>query len=587
MQCAGSAPNRQLTGDIVMPSSLKPVSSAVALLISAACAPHAAALTFDTDVQDLKIQLDTSVKYSLGYRTASGDPAYAADPNTDDGNRNLRSGPISNRLDLLSELDISRRGLGARLSAAAWYDHVYMSKNDNNSPGTLNAPVSDPRRFSDHVRDLHGRRAEVLDAFVFASHRFGNDVRISARLGQHALLMGESVFFGDNGVAAANAPIDILKSVTVPSLQAKEVIIPTKQLSWQIQPVDNVSLIGYYQFEWKRNRAPLPASYFSGTDFGPGADEGDVFFAPPPLTEALGAPPGSVFATGPAVKPRDSGQFALALKYRLPSGAAEFGLYAARYHSKDVLPIGGDASTPFYFRPGAGVPNPSDPRQIGTVNFIFPQSIRVYGFSANTNIGDANVGFEVSTRRNTPLASTAVFDAPLPPGPPGSPPPPPYVPFDNDANPGYAIGTSTHAQVSMLYVSGPSALWNSATFVAEIAGHRRGKVTRNEAQLDTTANRSSWGFRFLLEPQYLQVLPGLDIAVPLSVGYIPEGRSSVVTNFGGGFNKGGSASIGVNATYQARHKFGFNYVQFIGKTGNGNPPVMDRDNISIYAQTSF
>jgi hypothetical protein len=541
---------------------------ATAVLATLSITNLAYAVSIETDDPELKMRLDTTIKYSLAYRTASPAATYASDPDFDDGNRNFRSGPISNRLDVFSEFDVSKNGLGLRLSAAGWYDAAYMGKNDNASFAGYNAVTSSPNRFSNDVRRLHGSKVEILDGFVFANKQIG-DVPFNLKLGQFAQLMGESLFFSDNGIATANAPTDIAKAAQVPSLQAKEVVIPVKQILMQIQPAENVSVVGYYQFEWKPNRAPAPGSFFAGADVGPGSTGGDAFYAfsaPVP-----GVPPTRLISP---LKPKNSGQFGFALKFRPQSVAADFGVYAAQFHGRDVLPTTG---VPFYVNasliPGAPPPDNLIPNN---VQFVFGQKIRVYGVSANTNIGDTNVGFEMSTRRNTPLASTVMFN---------------FGNGDNDANPLYAIGNSLHAQINAIHVFGPSPLWGSATLIGEIAAHQRSSVTRNAAVLDTAQNKSSWGWRFLFEPQYLQVSSGLDIGIPISVGYIPRGKSSVVPNFGGGFNKGGTASIGLNATYQNKYKFGFNYVRFVGKDTLGvvgaNPPVMDRDNISFYLQTSF
>jgi hypothetical protein len=545
---------------------------AVAVLTSLHLANSAYAVSIETNDPELKIRLDTTVKYSLAFRTASPAASYAnpaSAPDFDDGNRNFRNGPISNRFDVFSEFDVSKNGLGLRLSAAGWYDAAYMGKNDNTSFVGYNAVTSSPDRFSRDVRRLHGSKVELLDGFVFANKHIG-DVPFNFKLGQFAQLMGESLFFGDNGIATANAPTDIAKAAQVPSLQAKEVVMPVKQVLMQIQPAENVSITGYYQFEWRANRAPAPGSFFAGADIGPGSNGGDAFYS--------FSGPGGVVRLASPLKPKDSGQFGFSLKFRPKSFAADFGLYAAQFHARDVLPTSG---VPFYVNatplpPGVQLPPGVPPFQFNNVQFVYGQKIKVFGASANTNIGDTNVGFEISTRRNTPLVSQLMINT-------GS--------GDNDSNPLYAVGSSLHAQINAIHVFGPSPIWSSAALVGEIAAHQRTGVSKNASVLDTTQNKSSWAWRILLEPQYLQIAPGLDLSVPISVGYVPRGKSSVVTNFAGGFNKGGTASVGLNATYQNKYKFGLNYVRFIGSDALGvpgaNPPVMDRDNVSLYFQTSF
>ena len=50
--------------------------------------------------------------------------------------------------------------------------------------------------------------------------------------------------------------MDIVKLLTVPNSQFKEVIRPVNQLSGQVQISPTVSIGAYVQFEWERNRIP-------------------------------------------------------------------------------------------------------------------------------------------------------------------------------------------------------------------------------------------------------------------------------------------------------------------------------------------
>ncbi|MCP4712164.1 MAG: DUF1302 domain-containing protein, partial [Planctomycetes bacterium] len=83
--------------------------------------------------------------YSAGFRvdgqsdTLTDSARNPGNLNQDDGDRNFDRGLISNRFDLLSEFDVIYKGWGVRLSGAAWYDFVYNTDNDNNSPATANA----------------------------------------------------------------------------------------------------------------------------------------------------------------------------------------------------------------------------------------------------------------------------------------------------------------------------------------------------------------------------------------------------------------------------------------------------------------
>lgn len=529
----------------------------IAAMVGLVATPVTQAFEFDTSNPDLKVRWDNSLKYSAAWRVKDRSNALLADVNLDDGDRNFGKGLVSNRLDWLSEFDISYKSVGLRLSGAAWYDDVYNKSNDNNSPATVNSFSVPFNEFTNGTEKLHGRKAELLDAFAFAGFHLGQ-MPISVRAGRHTLLYGESLFFGANGIAAAQSPIDIIKLLTVPSTQFKEMIRPVGQLSGQIQPLSNLAIGAYYQFQWERNRIPSPGSYLSDADFvGDGAER---LFVPGlgtavPLTRI-----GNMTA-------RDSGQGGMQVRFRPEGWDTELGLYATRYHSKDFQ---------IYVYPA-------------TLQYqlVYPEDIKAYGASFSTVVGRTNVAGEISYRRNMPLVSDPQVVLP-------------GMAADNDSNPRYAIGNSVHAQVSAIYLLPPTALWQAGDIVAELAWHRRTSITRNPLALDPNTTRDAWAFRMIFTPQYAQVLPGVDITVPIGLGWNPSGRSSVIAKFNGGVEGGGDFSIGVNGEYLKVWRFGINYVHFFGSEGTfltppGSPtPVLsydqslkDRNFISVFLQRTF
>jgi hypothetical protein len=138
------------------------------------CATSAQAFQIDSANPDVRMTWDNTIKYSLGYRLKDADPAVADNSigpqaNTNDGDLNFDQGLISNRLDILSQFNLSyKRKYGFRLSGAAWYDDVYHRDTDN--PGALGGALVNSRsidytQFTDATKDLHGGDAEILDAF--------------------------------------------------------------------------------------------------------------------------------------------------------------------------------------------------------------------------------------------------------------------------------------------------------------------------------------------------------------------------------------------------------------------------------------
>ena len=515
------------------------VGAAIALCTSV----NAVAFQFDTGIPDLTTSWTNTLKYSNAFRvkgregSVSGGPGTSVpNPNMDDGDRNFGTGLISNRLDLLSDLDVRYKDVGARLSGAAWYDSVYNESNDNNSPSTSNALSVSNNHFTEATRDLHGRKAEVLDAFVYGSREVG-ETRVSGRLGQFTQIYGESLFFGANGIANAQSTVDLVKLQSVPGSQFKEILLPTKQVSGNWQLSDSVSVGAYYQFEWNKTRLPGSGSYFSGGDFvGAGAES--VYF------------PTGVLVHDGSIKARNSGQFGAQVKFNVSDW--DFGLYAAKYHDKTPI---------FYFRPAALIPGDND-----TYVDVYAQDIKVFGASFSTQAGEANVAGEVSMRVDTPLAPVGgvVITG---------------LGADNDRHPAYPIGNSLHAQLSMINVYSGNKIWDAASFAGELAFNRRLSIKENADQLDPNTTRDAYSLRFTFEPQYFQVLPGVDVQLPINVGYTPYGRSSVTPQ---AFSPehGGDITLGLKADYQKTWYASLSYTNFFGPGG----PIIDSSNAFTFKQ---
>ena len=235
-----------------------------ALLACFACSPVSAADLYHSD--DFDVRWDNTLRYSAAFRVFPYDAALVSDPNYDDGDRNFAPGVVSNRLDLLSEVDASYGDMGLRVSVAGWYDTVYHQRNANDSPATFN-PVSVPHdKFTRAVARLHGADVQLGDAFVYDNFTAAG-VPVSLRLGRYALLWGENLFFGENSIAGGQAPRDLIKELELPSGYAKDVFLPVWQTSAAIQVAENVTLSAYYQLQWRKDQIPGAGSYFSYADF--------------------------------------------------------------------------------------------------------------------------------------------------------------------------------------------------------------------------------------------------------------------------------------------------------------------------------
>ncbi|OGB14945.1 MAG: hypothetical protein A2W72_23740 [Burkholderiales bacterium RIFCSPLOWO2_12_67_14] len=515
------------------------------LFLALLTAQSASALEIDTGNPDWTLRWDNTVKASLMQRLKDASPTLSAQVpltvNQDDGDNNFKKGLVSNRLDLLTELDLAGPGYGARISGAAWYDSVYNGRTDNAGFTANHRPGS---AFATETRDLMGRKAELLDAFVYGKFDLG-ERPASARLGRHTLLWGESLFFGANGIAGGQAPLDLIKLLSVPNATFKEVARPTGKLSGQVQLSPDVSLGAYLAYEWEKTRLMPAGAYLSSSDsLGPGA-------------ERILAGPGASFERQPDLDAKDSGQGGVQLRFRAPSIDTDFGLYAIRYH----------ATTPSNINTVlTGVPPAVAP---SSYRWMYHEGVRAFGASFAKTVGEWGWAGEVSLRQNTPLASsgqstlsTIGVNAGL----------------NNNSNPGYAVGETAHAQVSWIASLGPSFLARESSFVGEVAWNTRLKVTRNQHMLNPNADKSALATRMVFSPTYRQVLPGLDLSPSIGLGYT-KGKSSAVGP-GFGVDGGGDISLGLNAVYLGSWNLGVNYVHFLGKAA----PTLDANNNAVYQQ---
>jgi len=219
-------------------------ASAAALALPQA----AGAFEANTGNEDLSVRWDNTVRVNVVKRAESQDAAFLANPNYDDGDRNFDDGASFMRFDLLSEFDLVwKKALGFRVSAAGWYDTVYNSDNDN--PGFAGGAFPNQtsvafNEFTRKTRDLHGRKVELRDAFVFGRADLGG-MPLTVRLGQHALVWGESLFFAANAIAGGQSAFDIGRLLADPTAQTKEFVLPVPQVSAQVQVSPSLTLAAY------------------------------------------------------------------------------------------------------------------------------------------------------------------------------------------------------------------------------------------------------------------------------------------------------------------------------------------------------
>jgi hypothetical protein len=522
--------------------------------------PQAEAMHFDFS-ENIAMDLDTTVIYGASMRMKDPDDKLLANINADDGNRSFEKGDlVSNRLTGRSDLDFKYKNMGLFARGRIFYDDVYYHKNANDSPRTHNngpimgGPLKDHRDFTDATKDQQGFDAEVLDLFYYSSFNIGGRPA-SIRIGDQVASWGESLFTL-GGISAAQSYADATM-LNIPGAELKDIFLPTGQALGKMDLTDNFSISGYYQWQWKAHLADTPGTFFSTADFG---DVGGYH-----LIAVPGVP-----ITADRIRDddaRDSGQYGVALRYLARNlNDTEFGLYCLNYHEK-------------YFQaktyPGAGTPTYPDWTPIlantpyaplsGMANFVdrlgynlaYQEDIKLYGASFSSQVGKTNISGEVSYRKD--------FDVQVKDASPINLLHYVYKPFDV-----YQV------LVSGLNAMGPMLFVDDTILYFEVGFNQ--VLNPDNLFLDAFA----WGGIVRGDFIFLQVLPNLDLTIPVTFTFRPNGISSLPLTF---TEKQHSVSIGADFNYRQNILFGLKYTEFMGDAEDN--PKGDRDYLSFSVKYTF
>ncbi|HSW83304.1 MAG TPA: DUF1302 family protein, partial [Usitatibacter sp.] len=274
---AGRNHNDHNEGEITPMNRSTPARATLALACALALAGEARAFEIGLSNSDLSMRWDNTVRYNAGVRVQDQDTKILGNPNFDDGDRNFaKNSLVTNRVDVLSEFDfVWKRSFGARVSAAGWVDGAYSSL-DNTSTATANTlqnglPVAGA--LSPYTkRYTKGPSGEILDAFVFGNFDAGN-VPVSIKAGQHTAFWGESLLLGGavHSVSYSQYSLDLQKGFMTPGSEAKELFRPRGGITMQVQPTQDLAIVGQWFYNWQAVRIPESGSYLTiqdGLNFG-------------------------------------------------------------------------------------------------------------------------------------------------------------------------------------------------------------------------------------------------------------------------------------------------------------------------------
>lgn len=512
--------------------------NAVWFAIAATFAPAAYAFDIDTGNADLSIRWDNSIRYNYQQRIDGRDRrielanprsvSTTLSPNgyVFDGGNNLvdKNSTISNRLDVLSEFDINYQGrLGARVSAALWYDDGFPSRPkyaaENFTSTTGHGYAND--EWSSYVKRYYaGPSGEFLDAYVFSNFNI-METAGNVKLGRHAVIWGEGLIGSTHSIAYSQSPSDGMKAATNPGASAKETALPVNQLSFIAQFDPTLTLLGQYQFEWRSSRYPEGSTYFSGSNY----------------SIAQGA---TLNRANPSEG--ESGNWGLGLKWSPEWLDGTLGLYYREFDD---------------FNPWAAQAAPVLGVNLNISRAVYLKDVSLWGLTLSKNIAGVSVGAELSHRHNAALSSSKTASAP-------------------GTNEG-AIGDTWHAVLNGVasYSKGPWGLWDTSSLAGELAWSKLDKVNKNAnlfsgvnnlaaCPVATAAIRSCYDSDYLaasltFTPAWQQVWPSVDLSMPLLISSSFQGNGP--TN-GGGSEGFATYRVGLGATVYSKHQIDLAYTWY-------------------------
>jgi hypothetical protein len=514
---------------------------------------------------NVEINLNITASYTGLYRLQQPSNVLvsgAINGNGNDGDANFRHGIVGNTFSVLPVLDIKDGSFGMHFSGEYFINTVYLQGNQNNQPGSVNPITSSQTSFSSETRKADGLNGRMLDAFVYDSWSFGDGQQFTVKAGQQTLFWGQSLFYGTNGIAGGQAPIDVVQADNLVNPQTQQIFLPVGQVVLTYQPNQTYTIQGYYQYQWEPYSLDGVGAYFSTSDVtGPGG-----------YRLIAASLPGENFylqKNGKDLTPESqNGQFGLSLQAQY--GNYDLGLFGLRYDSK-TPEVYINAPTAFSPTPGG--------LSVGQYKFVYPRDIWIYGTSLSTTVGATNIAGELSLHTHNPLVGGANAGTQTAANP-----------GDANSNPLYPVGNTVTGLASFIYGS-PALRFDpgGVTLLGEVEYLDVIRVTDNKTLLAPGRSPTAASFDAEVEPAYFEVLPDLELQFPIQLKYNFAGNSEVDTTANHGT---GSWSAGVVATYRESWDASLTYVGYFGRPSSNALATevstnSDRGYLSLNLQHTF
>ena len=294
---------------------------------------------------DVDANLDVTLTYGLTARTSKRQNNLSG-TNSDDGNKNYKRGIVSNTAAITTELEIQQDEFGFFTRAHGFLDYENQKGNRVRTP------------LSEDAKNIAGKDIKVLDAYVYGGFDLQGRL-LDVRLGSQVLNWGESTFI-QNGINVIN-PFDVSRLRT-PGSELRDALVPVPMISASMDVTPNLTVEGFYQFDWKKTEIDPVGTYYSTNDYVGAGGRYAYLTIDPTITDrgrSLGLLADAINANpilGPALgdyrlkmhdphflaverasdnEAKDEGQWGVAFRYFAEElNDTEFGLYFIRNHSQ-------------------------------------------------------------------------------------------------------------------------------------------------------------------------------------------------------------------------------------------------------------
>jgi Protein of unknown function (DUF1302) len=387
----------------------RPLSLLVTAIVSVVAMQNVAAVT-EFEFAGAKGSFKADVTVGTQIRNSSSDPVMVNNANSttvgfsgntstgtarnnDDGNLNFKRGDTTSTVvKALFESSLKGETFEGLIKAKAWYDYIQSEHgmpygnimNGYVAGATLGESGSNPLARASGI--------SLLDAYVKGKFEVGS-LRSEAALGNQTLAgWGERFAFG--GGLSALLPRD-LAAAARPGALPGEVLLAIPMVSGKLMSTEAGTLEAFYQLGRAENVLPLCGTFASPADFlASGCDK--VFVGPG--TDASRDAIGQYVKRTNDEHGSNSGQYGIAYRFKVEPLNTQFALNYANYSSRTAI-VSTTKST---------AANPlvnGDPNGSNVTYFLeFPDDIRVFGGSFNSQFGKTTVLGEFTYRPNQPIS---------------------------------------------------------------------------------------------------------------------------------------------------------------------------------------